>query len=237
MEQEQLQGSVSFIHHSKGYGTIDYEQKGKSKSVTFSLKDQTAISQKTDKDHSFRIGDVVQFQVKRSERGDKTIASGIRFLYNTELEKLINRAQAENRFSGFLKLVDDQYFIKERDSYIFFPLRLSKWEKVPPESAFQTAIAFRLYHLDKPHAIGAELFSHDYIPAYRQARVHFDRKEPLEATVTRISPFAIYVAIFDGQMEAKLDISPAEDPSLKPGDKRKVLISFLNDSRIVLKSV
>lgn len=237
MEQELLQGTVSFIHHDKGYGTIDYEQKGKSKSVTFSLKDQPATSQKTGKDHLFRIGDVVQFQVKRSERGDKMIASDLRFLYNTELEKLVNRARTENRFSGFLKLVDDQYFIKERDSYIFFPLRLSKWEKVPPESAFQTAIAFKLFHLDKPHSIGAELFSHDYIPAYRQAREHFARNETVEATITRISPFAIYVSILDGQMEAKLDISPADDPSLKPGDKRKVLISFLNETRIVLKSV
>ncbi|RYF96556.1 MAG: hypothetical protein EOO00_02380, partial [Chitinophagaceae bacterium] len=67
MDQEVLKGTVSFIHHNKGYGTIDYELKGKSKSITFLLKAEKAVNPKTAKDHRFRIGDVINFQVKRSE--------------------------------------------------------------------------------------------------------------------------------------------------------------------------
>jgi ribosomal protein S1 len=236
MDQEILKGTVSFIHHNKGYGTIDYELKGKSKSITFILKRET-VNQKTAKDHRFRIGDVINFQVKRSEKGDKMIAFDIRFLYNTELEKLISRAHIENRFSGYLKLVDDQYFIKEWDSYIFFLLRLSKWEKVPPESAFHTAISFKLIQLDKPHAIAAELFSHDYIPAYRTAMEFYDKKKSLEATVARISPFAIYLDLFDGAMQAKLDITAEMKTPFAVGDKLPVKIIYLDESKIVIKPV
>ena len=167
------------------------------------------------------------------------IAYNVKFLYNQELEKLINRAVVENRFSGYLKVVDDELFVKEWDSYIFFPLKLSNWENPPAESAFNEAISFKLLNLDKPHAIAAELFSHDFIPEYRKAMELFNNKKPIEGTVTKVSPFAIYLDLFgNNKIQAKIQL-PAKfgEEKVKPGDKIKVIITYLSSSRIVVERI
>ncbi len=192
MDESILRGTISFVNHDKQYATIEYEHNGKKKSVNCKTDQSEQVKQDskkgTKKSHKFRIGDEVNFQVKRSDKGDKMIAYNVKFLYNQELEKLINRAVIENRFSGYLKVVDDELFVKEWDSYIFFPLKLSNWENPPAESAFNEAISFKLLNLDKPQAIAAELFSHDFFPEYRKALELFNSKTPIEGTVIKVSP-------------------------------------------------
>jgi len=245
MDETVLRGTISFVNHDKQYATIDYEQNGKKKSVNCKTGQPEQLNpdgkKATNKSHKFRIGDEVNFQVKRSDKGDKMVAYNVKFLYNQELEKLVNRAMIENRFSGYLKVVDDELFVKEWDSYIFFPLKLSNWENPPAESAFNEAISFKLLNLDKPHVIAAELFSHDFIPEYRKALELFNNKKPIEGTITKISPFAVYLDLFgNNRMQAKIQF-PVEGPEsyqegeVKPGDKIKVIITYLSSSRIVVE--
>lgn len=246
MDETIYKGTISFINHDKKYATIDYDQSGKKKSVNCKTVKEEQLKpdgkKVNKKPHTFRIGDEVNFQIKRSERGDKMIACNVKFLYNMELEKLISKAAVENRFSGYFKLADDEFFVKEWDSYIFFPLQLSKWENPPAESAFNEAISFKLLNLDKPHAIAAELFSHDFIPEYRKARQHFENKDSIEATVSKVSPFAAYLDLFGNKIQAKIQL-PAEGPDsyredeVKVGNKIKVVITYLSSSRIVVERV
>lgn len=240
MDETVLRGTISFVNHDKQYATIDYEHNGKKKSVNCKTDQADQIKQDgkkgTKKPHKFRIGDEVNFQVRRADKGDKMIAYNVKFLYNQELEKLISRAALENRFSGYLKVVDDELFVKEWDSYIFFPLKLSNWENPPAESAFNEAITFKLLNLDKPNAIAAELFSHDFIPEYRKAMELFNTKKPVEAIVTKVSPFAIYLDLFgNNKIQAKIQL-PAEGlGEIRAGDKIKVVITYLSSSRIVVE--
>lgn len=236
MEQQIQQGIISFVHHDKQYVTIDYVQHGKKKSINSRL-DNKEETGKRGKKYKFRVGDEVKFDIKPAERGDRMIAVNLKFLYNTAIEILINKAKVENRFAGFLKQVDDQLYIKERDSYIFFPLKLSKWENPPALSAFNEVISFRLINLDKPHAMTAELFSHDFIPAYRQAMEHFKSKKPTEAVVSKISPFAIYLDLFEGKIQGKLPITGQGNEEIKAGDKLEVKITHLGGDRIVITPV
>ena len=241
MDETIYKGTISFINHEKNYATIDYDQSGKKKSVNCKTDKEEQLKpdgkKVNKKPHTFRIGDEVNFQVKRSDRGDKMTAFNIKFLYNKELEKLISKAAVENRFSGYFKIADDEFFVKEWDSYIFFPLQLSKWENPPAESAFNEAISFRLLNLDKPHAIAAELFSHDFIPEYRIALGHFEKKAPIEAIVSKVSPFAAYLDLIGNRIQAKIQL-PAEGlKEVKPGDKINVVITYLSSSRIVVQSV
>ena len=238
MDTTIYKGTISFVHHDKQYVTIDYEQNGKKKAINCKTDEKEQIQSKDKKarrPHQFRIGDEVNFQVKLSDRGDKMIAYDIKFLYNTELEKLLNKAKVENRFSGYLKIADDELFVKEWDSYIFFPLKLSKWENPPAESAFNEAISFKLLNLDKPHAIAAELFSHDFIPEYRKALEHFKNKTPIEATVSKVSPFAVYLDLFHGKIQAKIQLPAEGMEDVKAGDKINVLITYLSSNRIVVE--
>lgn len=230
--KEQLyRGKISFINYEKYFATIEYTHNSKHKSVNC----KTNAPDSGKKPHQYKLGDEVSFQLRLSDRGDKMTAYNVKFLHNTSIDLLIQKAAIENRFSGYYKKVDDKYFVKEWESYILFPLQLSPWEIPPAETAENEAIAFKLLNLDKPNAVTAELFSHNYIPAYRTALQHFTNKIDTEATVFRISPHAVYVTLFDGAIEGKLSLKDVEGTTLKEGDKVQVMITYLSSSRIVLE--
>ena len=52
-------------------------------------------------------------------------ATNVKYLHNTAINLLVQKAAIENRFSGYLKKVEDKYFVKEWETYISFPLQLS----------------------------------------------------------------------------------------------------------------
>lgn len=231
MEQPIYKGKISFINHEKNFATIEYMHNNKQKSVNC----KTDAEESGKKPHQFRLGDQVSFLLKLSDRGDKMTAYEVKFLHNTAIDLLIQKAAIENRFSGYLKIVGDRYFVKEWDSYILFPLELSPWEKPPVETAANEPITFKLSNLDKPKSIVAELFSHNYIPEYRKALQHFNNQIEVDAIVKKISPHAVYLDLFGEQVQAKLSLPPEEKESLKPGDTIPVLITHFTHHRIVVK--
>lgn len=229
MTEEIYKGHVSFVNYEKHFATIDYTKNGKPKSVNCKTLDTAG-----GKPHHFRVGDNVQFELRLSDRGDKMTADKVKFLYNTQLEVLLTKAVAENRFAGYLKKVDEGWLIKERESYIFFPLRLSKWEKPPAETALNEVINFSIQNLDKHNSLVAELFSHDFIPEYRKALQLSKEKTPVEATVVRVSPFAVYLDLLGGKIQAKINLKEG-DPKPAEGDKLNVLITYLSPQRIAVE--
>jgi hypothetical protein len=132
-----LQGKVSFVNHEKQYVMIEYEVNGKKKTINGMVDDKTqqenikkGLAKKT---HAFHIGDMVNFNAGLSGRGDKMVASNIQYLYNTALDVLINKSKTENNFIGYLKMADDKVYVKEIDSYLFFPVAVSPWQLLPTE--------------------------------------------------------------------------------------------------------
>jgi hypothetical protein len=232
-DNTQYRGKISYINHEKLFATIEYMKGTKLKSINFQFTEESLHK----KPHQFRLGDVVSFRTKLTDRGDKLNACDVKFLHNTAIDLLIQKAGFENRFSGYLKKVDDSYFIKEADSYILLPLHLSPWEKPPAPTAENEMIAFSLLHTDKPNALAAELFSHTYIPEYKMALQHFKNEIDAEATVTRVSPHAVYLGLFDNAIQAKLPLTAFENQTIKEGDTVQVLIVHLTPDRIVVKRV
>jgi hypothetical protein len=231
MEQQLYKGKISFVNYEKHFATIDYLHNNKPKSVN--CKTDATDSRK--KPHHYRLGDGVSFQLKLSDRGDKMTAYNVKFIHNAAIDLLIQKAAIENRFSGYLKIVGDKYFVKEWDSYILFPIQLSPWEKPPVESAANEAISFKLLNPDKPNNILAGLFSHNYIPEYNKAVQHFNNKIEIEAIIYKISPHAVYLNLFGDKIQGKLQFTNEEKNQLKEGDKLTVLITYLTSTRIVVE--
>jgi len=231
MEQQVYKGKISFINYDKNFATIEYTHNNKSKSVN--CKTDAADSSK--KPHQYRLGDWVSFHLKLSDRGDKMTACQVTYLHNPGIDLLVQKAAIENRFSGYLKIVEDQYFVKEWESYILFPLRLSPWEKPPVETAANEPIAFKLVNIDKPNKLGAELFSHNYIPEYKKAKQHFNNQIEIDAVVGKISPHAVYLNLFGEKMKAKLSLPDEEKSQLKEGDIIPVMITHFTHDKIVVK--
>ncbi len=231
-DQQVYKGKISFINFEKEFATIEYLHNNKEKSVNF----KTTAEGTGKKAHQFRLGDGVNFQLKLSDRGDKMAAHNVKFTHNVSIDLLIQQAAIENRFSGYLKVVDDKYFVKEWESYILFSLKLSPWETPPVESAENEAISFVLTNLDKPNGMVAELFSHNYIPEYKKAVQHFKNEIDIEATVSKVSPHAVYLDLFGEKMRAKLTSKEAGE-GIKEGDTMRVLISYLNPYKVVVKKI
>jgi hypothetical protein len=241
MDETIYKGILSFINHDKGYATIEYKQNEKKKTVNFKTVDPQLLkpdgSKPAAKAHHFRTGDHVSFYLKLTERGDRMAATGVKFLYNHELEKIIQKAKVENIFKGFLKMADDMLFVKELNSYLFFPLILSKWEKAPPEKMFNDAVDFVLLNMEKPDKMNAALYKNDFIPEYRAALQCLKNKTTLDATVYKVSPYAVYLDVMADKIQAKLSLPVEEMKLIKPGERMRVLITYLSPAKIVVERV
>lgn len=229
MTDELKRGRVISVSKSKGLLTIEYVSKGK-KTVVGRLEDTLDA-----RFQAFHPGDEVSFRTRLSGRGDKLVAYDLKFLYNTTLHLMIQKARLENRFSGYLKEAEGKFYVKEVNNYLFFPLHLSRWEKAPGDKVLNEAIAFKLINLDNPARLAAELFSHAYIPAYYEAQKLAGTAKTTEAVVERITPHAVYVQLFDNTITAKL--RPEGLNEVQSGDKMQVRISYLSPDKISVEKV
>ena len=221
-------GRVSFVSHDKNYIIIEYEVTGKKKVVNGSV-DKKNLKTK----HVFQIGDTVSFTVGLSGQGDRMAAANIRFMYNTALDALINKAKTENNFIGYLKVVDGKYFVKEIDSYLFFPLPLSPWQIKPTEAELNEAVTFSLENTDKKHKITARLYNNKYIPEFYSVVKLNKTNSPIEATVYKISPHGIYLNLIGDKVQVKIPFR--EGVKLK--DTVTVRIVYLSPFKIIAEEL
>lgn len=232
---ETIQGTITFINHEKQYAMIEYMQGNKKKTVRAAIDEKTQKQMKDKKlirkTHHFMTGDVVSFQLKLSDRGDRMIATGTTFLYNNALDTLINKSKLNNRFTGYLKKVDDKFFVKEIDSYLFFPVPFSPWQLVPGEKELNEQIIFSLQNTDKKEKIFATLADNNYIPEFKEAVKAFKNKMPVDAVVRRITPHGVYLDVFGDKIQGKLPF----DENTKVGDTIKVVITYLGKDKIVIE--
>jgi hypothetical protein len=232
-----FEGKISFINHEKQYAMLEYEEGNKKKTVRASIDEKTQ-KEMVDKNiirkkHHFMIGDVVTFQVRLSDRGDRMIAVGTTFLYNTALDVLIQKSNITNRFIGYLKQVDDDYFVKEIDSYLFFPLPFSAWQIKPTEEELNEQVDFSLENTEKKEKIFASLFNNSYIPEFEQAVKLFKAKTPIEAKVYKVMAHGIYVNVVGDKIQGKL---PFEE-NIAVGDKINIVITYLGKNKIALEKI
>lgn len=243
MKKTTLKGKIAFINHEKKYAIIEYEQNGKKKTVNGNIneKEQKKLKEQNliKKTHHFLMGDIVDFKIRISDRGDRMIATNIQFLYNNALDVLINKSRDNNRFTGYLKIVDGKYFAKEIESYLFFPVPFSPWQIKPTEEELNEQVTFSLENLDKKEKIVASLLTNVYIPEFHTAVKFFKDKTPVQAEVYNITSHGIYLNVFDDKIQAKIPLDKSEEmktmaATLKPGDKLQVIITHLSKSRIAV---
>ncbi|GAC1454180.1 MAG: hypothetical protein NVSMB7_16530 [Chitinophagaceae bacterium] len=246
MEDEIKEGKISFVHHDKHYVTIEYTHNGKKKSINGKvdqarqqqLKEQKLIK----KVHRFHEGDEVYFTPERSARGDKMVAEKIRYRFNDALGNLVNRADTENRFVGYLKFADNTFFVKETGSYLFFPLVLSRWELPPDTNKLNEPVFFSLQNTRNPDKLTATLYKQHFIPQFVTAQKYFNSKATINATVYKVSPHGIYVNVIGDKIQAKIPLpqtgyDKAAEHLPKNGDLIPVIITYLSPEKIVVNRV
>ena len=228
MSNTLLTGNVSFVNHEKQYIIIEYEVNGKKKVVNANI-DEKSLKKK----RVFHIGDTLNFTVGLSGRGDRMIATNIEYLYNTALDVLINKSTTENNFIGYLKVVDDKYFVKEIDSYLFFPVPLSPWQIKPTEAELNEAVTFALENIEKKDKITAKLYNNKYIPEFYTAVKLNKAATPIEAKVYKVTPHGIYLNLIEDKIQVKLPFKEG----VNVGDTVSVKIIHLTPFKIVVEEL
>lgn len=241
-----LKGSISFVNHDKHYVMIEYEANGKKKTINGYVDEKTQqllIKKGVNKKlHVFHIGDVINFTASLSEKGDKLVAVNIQYLYNPALDVLLNKAKTENSFIGYLKMAGDKLFVKEIDSYLFFPVADSPWRIQPTEQELNEAVTFSLENITNKEKVTAKLFNNNYIPEFYSAVKLYKSKTPVEAEVYKVSPHGIYLNIIGNKILAKIPVSKKgsiikSEKEIKAGDKLNVLITYLTPQKIIVEEV
>lgn len=236
MKTTSIQGRVSFVNHEKQYAIIEYEENGKKKTLNTNIDEgwQKQLKEKNliKRIHRFQIGDTVRFNIAISDRKDRMIATNVEYLYNTALDALLNKAKTDNKFMGYLKVAEGKYFVKEIESYLFFPVSLSPWQIKPTGSELNESVLFYLEDIGRKDKITARLLNNNYIQAFYSAVQSFKEKKPVEAVVYKVTPHGIYLTLFDSQIHSKLPVSTRQ---LQVGDKLAVIISYLSPAKIVVE--
>ena len=245
MSDKSITGKITFIHHEKDRAVIEYIDNGKKKTIQADisiyeqqkLKDQKVIK----KTHRFLMGDQVTFTIKKTgANGSQQYASNVQYQYNTSLELLINKAGIENKFLGYIKITDDDYFIKEIDSYLFFPLTISPYETEPTEKETADPVYFRFENIEKPDKLSATLYNHNYIPEFLTAIQHFKKQTVVDAVVNKITPFGIHLNLVNNKIHAKLEIDESfakqiADKTIAINSVIPVKIKHLSPFKIVVE--
>ena len=243
MSEKYYRGKITYINNDKQIATIEYITGNKSKNIQAIIDDKQQEKyvqlKLIKKPHRFLVGDNVKFIIKKSSAG-VFFADHVLYEFNNALEVLINKAQLTNKFLGYIKQVEDQYFIKEIESYLFFPLRVYKYEIPPTVTEADRAVTFKLTNLEKSDKISAELFNHQYTPGFLIAIKQSKKDELIEAVVSKITPFGLFVILAESEIECKIVIDEVIDQKLKSseiilGTALMVKIKHLTPDRLVVE--
>lgn len=243
MSEKYFRGKITHINNDKQRATIEYVNQNKIKTIQAVIDDKQQEKyvqlKLIKKPHRFLIGDNVKFVIKKSS-SNIFFADHVIYEYNNSLEVLIEKARVSNKFLGYIKIVEEKYFIKEIDSYLFFPLQLSRFEINPEISSTEKPVSFKMLNIEKPDKICAELYNHNYIPGYKIAIRQFKNEELIAAVVKKITPYGVFVVLSESQLEAKLSYN--ENISNKINNQEinlektiQVKIKHLTGDRIVIE--
>ena len=94
--------------------------------------------------------------------------------------------------------------------------------------------------MEKKDKVTAKLFNNNYIPEFYAAVKLHKAKTAVDAEVYKITEHGIYLNIIGDKIQAKIPLSKNEAiiaKGIKPGEKIKVLISYLSPQKIVVEQI
>lgn len=239
MSAKILEGTITYINHEKQYAMIEYVDGNKKKiakgKVDLASQKGWKEKNKIKKTHQYSVGDVLHFNLETVAKTGNLAAVNLQFKFNTALNNLQQKALAENKFLGYLKNVDDEFFVKEIDSYLFFPVKLSPWQLPPDEKDFNEPVTFSLIQPEKKESLLVSLTDNKYLPEFNEAVKLFKTKATVSAEVTRLSSHSVYVNVVGEVITAKIKNNLLNLEELKVGDKIPVTITYLSKDKIAVE--
>ena len=241
MSAKVLEGAITYINHEKQYAMIEYVDGNKKKiakgKIDLLTQKGWLEKNKIKKTHQYSVGDALQFNLETVPKTGNLAAVNLQFKFNTALNNLQQKARTENKFLGYLKNVDDEFFVKEIDSYLFFPVKLSPWQLPPDEKDFNEPVTFSLLQPEKKESLLVTLTDNKYLPEFNEAVKLFKSKAVVDAEITRLSSHSVYVNVVGEVITGKIKNELLNLEGLKVGDKIPVRISYLSKDKLAVEPV
>jgi len=114
-----LTGYIAFLHQKRRFGFISCPE---IEGDLFFHKDHRSAGYKV-----MREGDKVVFDVSKSDDGSP-MGVNIQFVNNLNLDSLRKDFEKGSMLKGYLKKVEERYYVKDLDTYMFIPIVVSKYE-------------------------------------------------------------------------------------------------------------
>ena len=124
----------------------------------------------------------------------------------------------------------------------FFPLTISKYEHAPVTNENEKPVSFKLVNIEKPEKLSAELYNHNYLDGFLIAVKQHKKEEVVNATVTKITPYGIFITLNESALDGKLSINDVlseklKSETIKVGCTLSVKIIHLTTDRIIIEYV
>lgn len=232
MEDKVYKGEVTAFYQTKKYGFI---QSGDEKYFFFMGNNELAERKKKGlPPHDFSIGDQVEFKLEPGIKEGEYQAYDIIFLTNPSRENLVKEYQEKGILTGYLKKIEDDFFVKEINSYSIIPLNICA-EELDFENVYTNRlnelVSFKLKNsklrLDKLTAFLVDRkLSEKYLFLFHLV----ESKQEIEVKVTGKNTkgiFLTYDNIFSGFLMFKK--SGITDYQCKKGDVISVIVDYVDE--------
>ncbi|GHT03388.1 hypothetical protein AGMMS49525_08380 [Bacteroidia bacterium] len=220
MENQIYNGVVSFYHIQKHFGFIECDNNsyyffidtGDIKAKNIELR-RKKIKQKIKT--KYNIGDEVNFKLKYVD--DKKEAYDIEYLGNAQRQLLVNEAEEKLILVGYLKKVDDNFFVKHISTYLFIPVKISKYE-IDIDSVYENRInqliQFQLENTKKIDNLKAVLVDRKFRYDWNQIQDLFEKQEIVSGLIKHRTKGGLIVDILGSDAflpGSQIDVNPIRD--------------------------
>jgi DNA-directed RNA polymerase subunit E'/Rpb7 len=181
--------------------------------------------------------DEVNYKV-RTVNGKKE-AYDIEYLGNAKRQAIIDEAIEKQTLSGYLKHIDDKYFVKHIPTYIFIPLTILPVETDIEETYSKRNNQLVQFKIEKPgkiDKISAYLADRKINPVYGELKKAYDNDELVTGKITKQVKGGLIVEF--GGIEtflpsSQIDVRPVRDSSQYVGQTMdfkiiKISVEFAN---------
>ena len=209
-------GKVSYFNINKHYGFIAcgdtsyyfFVDVEKIRTENRALRKQKI---KPEIKREYSVGDEVNFKLKLNHRNNIE-AYDIEYLENTQRKLLIDEAEEKGVLSGYLKKIENKFFVKHVTTYILIPVTITRYEvdtELIYENRINQIVQFQL-QITKKDKLKASLIDKKFDPNWEKLEKIFKRKEIVSGCIIDkyqwgliVDVLGINALLFNSQIDEK----------------------------------
>lgn len=238
------EGVVTFYNPAKHFGFIHSEEWGElfffldpAQFKALSSHERIGVKNK------FVRGDEIYFNVRYSDKSKGPVACNLHFIKNERSDRLKELLELYNELPGFIKKIDNNYYIKDKATHLFIPIHISKWEtdlQETYENHLNKLVTYSVLKKYKnPEVWKATVTDRKFNEAYIKLKEYEDNRIVLPAKIIKMNRYGYYASLLNGTVNAFMLFNKkgSVPSSFLMGELIEVTIRSVHDSGVLIQLV